>query len=322
MRTISFFCGYCLLAIVSARGIIPDVGLYADVETRGSDHHDGNILWVEADQMYYWYAMRYTECAIGVSPSPLHNLQFKIMDWVTDLPKPKICGFDCVSIFWSTKHMIPEERCGFLVAKEGQMPYVWMSPDLKMWKRVDKVIPNYAGVQGSAFASLTGEEPENKVPSAPIGKAGGNNTHTSSHFTLDVDGQQVGMVAGSSLVAVAPEPGVNQPEANHDNTDLEAGIRDIINQQEGIDGACAPSETHQKRKRHADISDYVIFRPTTIYNPKTKKYVMWVNAIPKGKYDSVNVAYVYGTFAVFESDKPEGPFHLVNFEESPGLDTN
>ena len=48
----------------------------------------------------------------------------------------------------------------------------------------------------------------------------------------------------------------------------------------------------------------IAYRPHLVYNPKTKKYVLFVNYVGTG--------HAYKGYAVYSSDSPAGPFHLEN----------
>ncbi|KAL3895778.1 MAG: hypothetical protein SGPRY_013429, partial [Prymnesium sp.] len=60
---------------------------------------------------------------------------------------------------------------------------------------------------------------------------------------------------------------------------------------------------------HPLLQDVILFRPSVIYNPRTRKYVLWVNRIPTGY--SVWDGYTRGGYLVGVSDKPSGPFSIV-----------
>jgi hypothetical protein len=58
--------------------------------------------------------------------------------------------------------------------------------------------------------------------------------------------------------------------------------------------------------------DSIIFRPAVLRNPKTKKYVLWLNRLPRA--EPVTEAYRKAGFAVGSSSSPAGPFEFAASE--------
>ena len=52
--------------------------------------------------------------------------------------------------------------------------------------------------------------------------------------------------------------------------------------------------------------DSILFRPQVIYNKKIKKYILWLNRLPRR--EPVVESYKIATFTVGTSNSPDGPF--------------
>ena len=58
----------------------------------------------------------------------------------------------------------------------------------------------------------------------------------------------------------------------------------------------------------------VLYRPHLVFNPNTKKYVLFVNYVGKGQGEGKELGGRYKGYAVYSSDSPAGPFALENPE--------
>ena len=67
------------------------------------------------------------------------------------------------------------------------------------------------------------------------------------------------------------------------------------------------------------LEDSIIFRPAIVYNPRSRKYLLWLNRLPRR--DPVVEAYRHSGFVVGVSDSPEGPFQFVEEEEEAMVPT-
>eukprot|EP00943_MAST-04B_sp_MAST-4B-sp1_P006550 g6550.t1 len=64
------------------------------------------------------------------------------------------------------------------------------------------------------------------------------------------------------------------------------------------------------------FEDSIIFRPAIVYNKQSKKYVLWLNRLPRLDNQLVVKSYEIAGFVVGTSDAPEGPFQFEPNEEN------
>ena len=64
------------------------------------------------------------------------------------------------------------------------------------------------------------------------------------------------------------------------------------------------------------VKDSIIFRPAIVYNKQSKKYVLWLNRLPRLKDQLVVKSYEIAGFVVGTSNSPEGPFTFESKEEN------
>ena len=63
------------------------------------------------------------------------------------------------------------------------------------------------------------------------------------------------------------------------------------------------------------VGGLIIFRPAIVYNKQSKKYVLWLNRLPRMGNSLVVKTYEYAGFVVGTSSTPYGPFTVEEDED-------